>query len=74
VHRINSPKGKSSLQSTTSGVTAPELLFDEKETLAALHALADLLATRTVEHQTLIIVGGSYLALNNLRESTCDID
>ena len=37
----------------------PELLFDGKETLAALRAHADLLATRTVRHQTLIIVGGS---------------
>ncbi len=52
----------------------PEFLFDGKETLAALRSLADLLATQAVEHETLIIVGGSYLALNDLRESTRDID
>ena len=51
-----------------------EFLFDGKATLAALRSLADLLAARAVEHQTLIIVGGSYLALNDLRESTRDID
>ena len=52
----------------------PEFLFDGKQTLAALHSLADLLATRAVDHQTLIVVGGSYLALHELRESTRDID
>ncbi len=51
----------------------PEFLFDAKPTLAALRS-PDLLATRAVEHQTLIIVGGSYVALNDLRESTRDID
>ena len=52
----------------------PEFLFDGKATLAALLSLAGLLAARAVGHQTLIIVGGSYLALNDLRESTRDID
>ena len=51
----------------------PEFLFDAKPTLAALRS-PDLLATRAVEHQTLLIVGGSYVALNDLRESTRDID
>ena len=37
----------------------PEFLFDGKAMLAALRSLADLLAARAVEHQTLIIVGGS---------------
>ena len=43
----------------------PEFVFDGKATLAALRSLADLLAARAVEHQTLIIVGGSYLVLNS---------
>jgi hypothetical protein len=51
-----------------------DFLFDGEATRDALKALAELLALRGVEHQTLILVGGSYLALHNLRESTRDID
>jgi hypothetical protein len=35
----------------------PEFLFDGKATIRALRSLADLLAARSVPHQTLIIVG-----------------
>jgi tRNA A37 N6-isopentenylltransferase MiaA len=51
-----------------------DFLFDANATVKALEALAELLVSERIEHQTLIVVGGSYLALTELRESTRDID
>jgi hypothetical protein len=51
-----------------------EFLFNSEATLDALQGLADLLADRSTQHQTLIIVRGSYLALHNLRHATRDVD
>jgi Nucleotidyltransferase of unknown function (DUF6036) len=51
-----------------------DFLFDANATVMALEALADLLASERIAHQSLIVVGGSYLALTELRESTRDID
>jgi hypothetical protein len=51
-----------------------DLLFDGEETITALRALADLLQEARVPHQEIIIVGGSYLAILNLRRATRDVD
>ena len=51
-----------------------DLLFDGEETIAALRALADLLHSRAAPHQEIIIVGGSYLAIRNLRQASRDVD
>jgi hypothetical protein len=51
-----------------------DLLFDGEETITALRALADLLEEARVPHQDIIIVGGSYLAILNLRRATRDVD
>lgn len=49
-------------------------LFDREMLLAALAKLDQALEAREVEHQELIVVGGSYLALADLRQSTRDVD
>jgi hypothetical protein len=49
-------------------------LFDRDSVLDCLRKLGEILAERNVPHQTLILIGGSYLALRDLRESTRDID
>jgi hypothetical protein len=51
-----------------------DLVFDGEETLDALRALADLLQNLGAAHQEIIIVGGSYLAIKNLRQATRDVD
>ena len=51
-----------------------DLFFDRTNLVSTLCALADLLHERGIPHQTLIVVGGSSLALMDLREATRDID
>jgi hypothetical protein len=50
------------------------LLFDRERMLAALDSLDRKLEAHGQPHQQLIVVGGSYLALAELRQSTRDID
>lgn len=49
-------------------------LFDRAAVLDGLEALAFVLGQRSVPHQTLAVIGGSYLALLGLREATRDVD
>lgn len=51
-----------------------DALFDRETVLDCLQTLAGLLAERGVPHQSIILIGGSYLALQDLRESTRDVD
>jgi len=50
------------------------ILFDRNRMLAALDSLDRKLEAQGQPHQELIVVGGSYLALVELRESTRDVD
>ncbi|MGH9918386.1 MAG: DUF6036 family nucleotidyltransferase [Nitrososphaerales archaeon] len=53
----------------------PEGLFDKAEILAHLGEVADLLATERHPQATLVVVGGSYLVLHDLRAmGTSDVD
>jgi hypothetical protein len=59
-----------------SGTGAPEpgpTIFSKAEILKHLNEVADELANRDLVCQ-LVVVGGSYLALHDLRESTADVD
>ena len=49
-------------------------LFDRERLLAALASLDEVLQARDLPRQDLIVVGGSYLAIVDLREATMDID
>lgn len=50
------------------------ILFDRDRLLAALHRLDSKLEAQGQPHQKVIVVGGSYLALAELREATRDVD
>lgn len=50
------------------------LLFDRALLLKGLASLDRVLGTHNAPHQDLILVGGSYLALTDLREATRDVD
>jgi hypothetical protein len=49
-------------------------LFDRAAILAGVARLDEVLGDRGVPHQSLVVVGGSYLALIDLREATHDVD
>lgn len=57
-----------------SGDPVREPLFDRDEILDALDAVGAELAARKAPATSLIVVGGSYLALQGLREATADVD
>jgi hypothetical protein len=48
--------------------------FDRARLLSALASLDEALQARGLPRQDLIVVGGSYLALAHLRDSTMDVD
>ena len=52
----------------------PDELLDRDAVLDCLRTLGDLLAQRNTPHQSIILIGGSYLALLDLREATRDVD
>jgi hypothetical protein len=54
-------------------LTTP-LLFDRSSMLRARERLDRVMVEVGLPHQRLVIVGGSYLALEELRESTRDVD
>jgi len=50
------------------------VLFDRAVIDAGLLRLDEVLVERSLPHQRLVVVGGSYLALADLRHATRDID
>ncbi|MGY4768237.1 DUF6036 family nucleotidyltransferase [Kribbella sp. CWNU-51] len=55
------------------GAPEPPAVLDKAEILTRLTEVADELATRNLIC-SLVVVGGSYMALHDLRESTADVD
>lgn len=51
-----------------------DLLFTRTDIIANLTAVADVLAEQGDQQGTLVVVGGSFLALQGLRMSTADVD
>jgi hypothetical protein len=58
----------------TSGASVSEGLFDKSTIEAALRAVAARLDAESAEPGVLIVVGGSFMALHELREATRDVD
>ena len=59
----------------TAGGSDDEVLLDEARIRACLERLADKLEQRGTGHQlTVVVAGGSCLALMGLRDSTVDVD
>jgi Nucleotidyltransferase of unknown function (DUF6036) len=52
----------------------PEGVFGRDEIIESLDAVAELLAAEGNPQGVLVVVGGSYLALHGLRDSTADVD
>lgn len=52
----------------------PEPLFDKSTILDALARLAERLGDTGGDRHTIILVGGSFMAVRDLRESTTDVD
>jgi hypothetical protein len=52
----------------------PDGLFDRDELIDNLHAVAALLVDMDAQRAVLVVVGGSYLALHGLRDTTADVD
>lgn len=57
-----------------SGVSLSESLFDRDTIVRSLNEVASVLEDSDSDPAVLVVVGGSYLALHGLRESTADID
>lgn len=51
----------------------PPIVLNKTEILAHIHEVAEELAARNLTC-SFVVVGGSYLALHDLRESTADVD
>jgi len=56
-----------------SDPTLPPPILSKDDIVNHLHEVSDELARRDT-HCTIVVVGGSYLALHDLRESTADVD
>ena len=52
----------------------PDGVFGRDEIIASFSAVAEVLAADGVPQCVLVVVGGAYLALHGLRESTVDVD
>lgn len=59
---------------TTCGDTLPDIVFSRQDIIDNLSAVAEILAAAGHGQTRLIVVGGSYLALHGLRQSTRDVD